>query len=141
MNLTFILIIITSTLGGQNNINHVTDSNSLNVNTFNFPDDFLWGTATAAHQVEGNCVNNNWSNWETSPSSHDYSFLHSKQPAGTACEHWIRYPEDIRLMKELGVNAYRFSVEWSKIEPEQGKFNQNALTHYSMVIDSLIAQG
>ena len=56
MNLTFILIIITSTLGGQHNINHVTDSNSLNVNTFNFPDDFLWGTATAAHQVEGNCV-------------------------------------------------------------------------------------
>ena len=140
MNLTFILIITTSTLGGQNNINHVTDSDSLNVNTFNFPNDFLWGTATAAHQVEGNCVNNNWSNWETSPSSHDYSFLHSKQPAGTACDHWKRYPEDIRLMKELGVNAYRFSVEWSKIEPEQGEFNQNALTHYSMVIDSLIAQ-
>jgi len=141
MNLSFILIIITSILGGQNNINHVTDSDSLNVHTFNFPNDFLWGTATAAHQVEGNCVNNNWFNWETSPSSHDYSFLHSKQPAGIACDHWKRYPEDIRLMKELGVNAYRFSVEWSKIEPEQGEFNQNALTHYSMVIDSLIAQG
>ena len=55
MNLSFILIIITSTIGGQNNINHDTDSDSLNINTFNFPNDFLWGTATAAHQVEGDC--------------------------------------------------------------------------------------
>ena len=91
--------------------------------------------------MEGNCINNNWFNWEKSPSFHDYSFLHSKQPAGIACDQWERYPEDIRLMKELGVNAYRFSVEWSKIEPEQGEFSQNALTHYSMVIDSLITQG
>jgi beta-glucosidase len=141
MYLSFIFIIITSVFWGQNNINHITNPDYLNKYSFIFPSDFLWGTATAAHQVEGNCNNNNWSNWETSIPSHDYSFLHSKQPAGSACEHWTRYPEDIKLMKELGVNAYRFSVEWSKIEPQPGEFNQNALTHYSTVIDSLISKG
>ena len=105
-----------------------------------FPDSFLWGSATAAHQVEGNCNNNNWSDWEVTNRKHHYNFLHSKQPAGRACDHWNLYENDIQLMQMLGLNAYRFSVEWSKIEPEENHIDQSALEHYSRLINSLLAK-
>jgi beta-glucosidase len=103
-----------------------------------FPKSFLWGSATAAHQVEGNCINNNWTKWEKTPSRHGYTFLHKKQPAGLACDHWNLYEKDIQLMKELGLNAYRFSVEWSKIEPVENQFDHSAIEHYSLMIDKLL---
>ncbi len=89
-----------------------------------FPKGFVWGTATAAHQVEGGNWNNDWWAWEHSPESP------CLEPSGDACEHWHRYPEDIRLCADLGFTAYRFSLEWSRIEPEDGEFSRAALEHY-----------
>ncbi len=89
-----------------------------------FPDGFVWGTATSAHQVEGGNWNNDWWAWEHMSDSP------CQEPSGDACDHWHRYPEDIRLCAELGFGAFRFSLEWSRIEPEEGEFSTVALEHY-----------
>ncbi|HZN15869.1 MAG TPA: family 1 glycosylhydrolase [Acidimicrobiales bacterium] len=89
-----------------------------------FPEGFLWGTATAAHQVEGGNWNNDWWMWEHDPTST------AVEPSGDAVDHYHRYPEDIALLAELGFNTYRFSIEWSRIEPERGEFSQAELDHY-----------
>jgi beta-glucosidase len=89
-----------------------------------FPEGFLWGTATAAHQVDGGNWNNDWWAWEHDPESP------CREPSGDACDHWHRYPDDIALLADLGFNAYRFSLEWSRIEPEDGEFSTVALDHY-----------
>lgn len=84
-----------------------------------FPDNFLWGTATSAYQIEGG---NNFTDWE---------MVKSKiKPAGRAVDHWNRYEQDIELMKQLNVNAYRCSIEWARIEPEQGTWDKEAIAHY-----------
>lgn len=101
-----------------------------------FPKSFLWGTATSSHQVEGNCNNNNWARWENIPGK-----ILNGDKAGLACDHWNKYKEDIQLMKQLGVNTYRFSIEWSKIQPRMNEYSQEAIDHYEQVIDELIAQG
>ena len=89
-----------------------------------FPSTFLWGTATAAHQVEGrNVYNDNWV-LEHVPGS---SYVES---SGDACDHYHRYREDIALLAELGFTLYRFSLEWSRIEPEEGEFSLAQLDHY-----------
>ncbi len=102
-----------------------------------FPPTFIWGTATAAHQVEGNCVNN-WSEFEKDTKVDGQPNIKDNQQSGIACDHWNRYPEDIKLIKELGVSHYRFSVEWSKIQPKQDIFNEDVLDHYSKIIDALL---
>jgi beta-glucosidase len=89
-----------------------------------FPEGFLWGTATAAHQVEGGNWNNDWWAWEHNPSSG------CAEPSGDACDHLWRYPDDIAMLADLGFNTYRFSLEWSRIEPEEGEFSRAALDHY-----------
>jgi beta-glucosidase len=89
-----------------------------------FPDGFLWGTATAAHQVEGGNWNNDWWAWEHQPGSG------CAEPSGDACDHWHRWPEDVSMLAGLGFGAYRFSLEWSRIEPEEGEFSRAALDHY-----------
>jgi beta-glucosidase len=96
--------------------------------TITFPDGFLWGTSTAAHQVEGGNWNNDWWAWEHDPNTR------CKEPAGDACDHLWRYPADIALLAELGFGAYRFSLEWSRIEPEDGEFSNAALDHYARMI-------
>jgi beta-glucosidase len=88
-----------------------------------FPEGFIWGTATAAHQVEGGNWNNDWWAWE------HYSG-HCVEPSGDACDHYHRYREDLAMLAGLGFNAYRFSLEWSRIEPEEGEFSRAALDHY-----------
>ncbi len=103
-----------------------------------FPKNFTWGTATAAHQVEGGCDNNNWSDWENSFDKSGKPRIRENQTSGDACCHWDLYPEDFDRLNELGVNAYRFSLEWSKIEPEENVFDRNVMDHYSGVIQSLI---
>ncbi len=95
--------------------------------TRRFPEGFVWGTATSAHQVEGGNWNNDWWMWEHDPASP------CQEPSGDACDHWHRWPEDVRLLAELGFNAYRFSLEWSRIEPEDGEFSRAALDHYRRV--------
>jgi beta-glucosidase len=89
-----------------------------------FPDGFTWATATAAHQVEGGNWNNDWWAWEHDPRSP------CVEPSGDACDHWHRWPQDVRLLADLGFGAYRFSLEWSRIEPEDGEFSRVALDHY-----------
>lgn len=96
--------------------------------TITFPQGFLWGAASASHQVEGGNWNNDW--WE---------FEHREGspcavPSGDCCDHFWRYPSDIRMLKDLGFAAYRFSIEWSRIEPEQGEISRAALDHYRRMI-------
>ncbi len=92
-----------------------------------FPDRFVWGTATAAHQIEGGNVNNDWWQFEHDPTSGCVDV------SGDACDSYHRYGEDIALVAGLGLSAYRFSLEWSRIEPEEGEFSLAALDHYRRV--------
>jgi beta-glucosidase len=94
------------------------------VPTITFPDRFLWGTATAAHQIEGGNVNNDWWEFEHDPTSGCVDV------SGDACDSFTRYPEDIALVADLGLGSYRFSLEWSRIEPAEGEFSLVALDHY-----------
>ena len=92
-----------------------------------FPAGFLWGTATAAHQIEGGNVNNDWWAWEHNPHSG------CVESSGDACDSFHRWPEDVDLVADLGLGAYRFSLEWSRIEPAEGEFSTAALDHYRRI--------
>jgi beta-glucosidase len=95
-----------------------------------FPKNFLWGTATAAHQVEGNNINCDYWLIEHLPGG---MFA---EPSGDAIDHYHRYPQDIALLAELGFNAYRFSIEWARIEPEDGFFSTALLDHYRRMLET-----
>ncbi len=96
--------------------------------SYQFPDGFVWGTATAAHQVEGNNVNSDFWLLEHTPGT---MFA---EPSGDTCDHFHRYPQDIALLAQLGFGAYRFSIEWARIEPEEGSFSVAALDHYRRML-------
>jgi len=100
-----------------------------------FPPGFLWGTATSAHQVEGGNWNSDWWAWEHTAGSP------CQEPSGDACDHWHRYPEDVRLLAQLGFTAYRFSLEWARIEPEDGEFSLAALDHYRRMCATCLEHG
>jgi beta-glucosidase len=100
-----------------------------------FPPGFLWGAATAGHQVEGGNVNADLWPVEWSAGTH------FAEPSGDACDHYHRYVEDIRLLAEVGLNAYRFSVEWSRVEPEPGYFSRAALDHYRRMVATCLESG
>ena len=102
---------------------------------FTFPKGFLWGTATAAHQVEGGNVYNDVWLMEHVPGT---DFV---EPSGDAIDHYHRYREDIALLAGLGFNMYRFSLEWSRIEPEPGEFSLATLDHYRRVLECCHAHG
>src|SRR4051794_30171042 len=88
-----------------------------------FPPGFLWGAATAGHQVEGNNTNSDlWVLEHVQPTLF-------AEPSLDACDHYHRFPEDIRTLAALGLNTYRFSIEWSRIEPECHPFPPPALDH------------
>ena len=93
-----------------------------------FDKNFFLGAATAAHQVEGNNIHSDY--WAQEHMVHT-DFL---EPSGDAVDHYNRYAEDIRLMAAAGLNAYRFSIEWARIEPEEGKFDDAQIEHYRSVI-------
>jgi len=117
------------------------DWENINTKDMYFPKNFLWGTATAAHQVEGFNTNNNWYRWEHSFDQNGKSRIHNSDKSGEAADHWNVYKQDINLMKNIGANAYRFSVEWSKIMPTINKINQDAIDHYREVCIALIDSG
>lgn len=93
-----------------------------------FLPDFLLGAATAAHQVEGNNTNSDC--WAMEQMEHT-SYV---EPSLDAVDHYHRYREDIKLMADAGLNAYRFSIEWARIEPEEGRFDETETAHYLDVI-------
>ncbi len=95
-----------------------------------FPKDFLWGTATAAHQIEGNNVNCDLWSLEHMTGS----FF--KEPSGDAIDHFRRYPEDIALLADLGFNSYRFSIEWTRVEPEDGFLSVATIDHYRRMLET-----
>jgi beta-glucosidase len=77
-----------------------------------FPNTFLWGTSTSAYQIEGGGTNTDWWRYERAEGSH------AVEPCGAACDSWNRYEEDLDLTAEFGLNSFRLSVEWARIEPE-----------------------
>lgn len=122
-----------------------------------FPQGFLWGAATSAHQVEGNNFND-WTEWENknakrlAKEAEEYyqdwqkkQFPEMLDPknyiSGRACDHYNRFESDFDIAKSLNHNAHRFSIEWSRIEPEENKFNQDEIEHYKQVIKSLRQRG
>jgi len=96
-----------------------------------FPRNFLWGAATSAHQVEGDNSNNDWWEWEQ----------RAKFRSAQACRHYELYQQDFDLAKELRHNCHRLSVEWSRIEPQPGKFDESAIAHYHKVLGALNERG
>lgn len=126
---------------------------------FKFPDGFLWGAATSAHQVEGG-THNDWSEWEKAnaarlaceaeekfgnlpiwPDIKEEATKQANYISGKAADHYNRFREDFDIAKSLGHNAHRFSIEWSRIEPEEGKFDEKEIEHYRDVIKALRARG
>lgn len=93
-----------------------------------FPDKFLWGCATAGHQVEGNNTNSDLWMLEHLPGTI------FKEPSGDACDHYHLYAQDIAMLADLGFNTYRFSLEWARIEPEEGFFSSAELEHYRRML-------
>jgi beta-glucosidase len=98
-----------------------------------FPENFLWGVAYSSHQVEGNNVNNDWWEWEEKGKT--------KEKSGWACDSWNRYLIDHKLVEDLGCNSFRISLEWSRIEPTEGEFSEEALKHYKKVLADLEKRG
>lgn len=126
--------------------------------TFRFPKRFLWGAATSAHQVEGN-THNQWSVWElenakalAAQAQYQWGDLDSwprvKKEAsdpknyvsGRGPDHYNRFPLDFDIMQKLNMNALRFSVEWSRLEPEEGAWNVEAVEHYKTYLNELKAR-
>lgn len=104
--------------------------------TFNFPRGILWGTATAAYQVEGHNSLNNWAAWEQADHILDGT------RAGAACDWWSgRWREDFDRAAESGQNTHRFSVEWSRIQPASDRWDESTLDHYRQMVRGLVERG
>ncbi len=95
--------------------------------SLDFPTGFMWGVAVAGHQVEGDDTTSSWARWEATG--------HTQQVAGVAIDDWDLYADDMRLAAETGATAYRMSIEWSRVEPRRGVFDQAALARYVNMID------
>ena len=97
------------------------------------PAGFHWGVATSGFQVEGSNPDSNWKRYvdATSPTG-------QTDPVGDAVDFWNRYPEDIANAAAMGVNTFRLGVEWARIEPEKGRYDDEALRHYDRIIDTIL---
>ena len=122
-----------------------------------FPEGFKWGSATSAHQIEGD-NHNDWTEWERANSArlaneaarrYSNALARIKEEtskpenyiSGKACNSYLRYEEDFDIAKKLNQNIHRFSIEWSRIEPEEGKFDLEAMQHYIDVVKALCDRG
>ncbi len=109
---------------------------------FSFPDGFLWGAATSAYQVEGSPLADGagpsiWHRFTRTP-----WLVPSGDNGDVACDHYRRYEEDVQLMRGLGLNAYRFSISWSRVMPEgRGRINEKGLDFYRRLVDALLENG
>jgi beta-glucosidase len=104
-------------------------------NDLHFPQGFLWGVSTAAHQVEGGNDNNQWATWEAAGK------IRSGDKCGRACDWWTNAERDFDLAQQMGINALRLSVEWSRIEPEPGRFSKEAIARYRQLLRELHQRG
>ena len=104
--------------------------------TFHFPQDFRWGVATAAHQVEGDNTENDWWAWEQEPGR-----IAQGHTSGLACDWWENAEADFERAAALGANALRLSVEWSRVEPRPGTFDERALARYGQMLEALRDRG
>ena len=102
----------------------------------NFPQSFKWCSATAAHQVEGENFHSDWWTFEQM-----HGTIKNNDKSGVAVNQWNLFPEDIKRMKALGLNSYRFSVEWAKIEPKENIWDEKALDHYRQMVKQLRLAG
>ncbi|MDR1512495.1 MAG: family 1 glycosylhydrolase [Propionibacteriaceae bacterium] len=100
-----------------------------------FAETFLWGASTSAHQIEGNNTNSDW--WRLEHQADSFT----AEPSGDACDSYHRWREDLELARAAGLTAYRFSVEWARVEPAPEAFSQAELAHYARVIDTAIEAG
>ncbi len=100
-----------------------------------FPDGFLWGASTAGHQVEGNNRNSDLWLLEQLP------VTLFKEPSGLACNSYEMWEDDLDLAQSIGLNTYRFSVEWARVEPERGRYSQEALDHYAAIVRGCRSRG
>jgi beta-glucosidase len=124
-----------------------------------FPKNFFWGASTSSHQIEGGNIND-WSQWEAQSADRlakesELKFSHlaswpqirgeamnsSNYISGQACDHYNRFEEDLEIARILNHNAFRFSIEWSRIEPRRGEFDEKEINHYVRVVDSLREKG
>ena len=101
---------------------------------FSFPKDFIWGAATAGHQIEGDNIHSQLWAREYAPDS-------TCTPSGKACNSYVLYEEDIKLLKQIGLKNYRMSIEWSRIEPIEGQFEQKEIDHYVKLLSRLCEEG
>ncbi|MDO8429427.1 MAG: glycoside hydrolase family 1 protein [Candidatus Daviesbacteria bacterium] len=102
--------------------------------TLKFPEGFLWGAGSSAFQVEGNIKDSDWWEWEQTHQPEEFR-------SGQAADHYNRFEEDFKLAQSLGHNAHRLSLEWSRIEPREGEFDDNEIEHYKTVLKSLKDKG
>ncbi len=96
-----------------------------------FPKDFLWGVATSSHQIEGNDKNSDWWKYE------EMGKIGDGVRSEIACDSWNKWKEDNEWIQKLGLNCYRFSISWSRIEPQKGEWNDGAIRHYGEIITDL----
>ncbi|NLH49700.1 MAG: glycoside hydrolase family 1 protein [Myxococcales bacterium] len=104
----------------------------MNRQSLTFPSEFLWGTATSAHQVEGNNLHSDWWAYEQVP-----GHIQRGDKSGLACDHWRRFAADFDLCRAMRNNAVRLSFEWARIEPREGQIDDTAVRHYHEVLDAL----
>jgi beta-glucosidase len=116
---------------GARSLDDLTDKD--NRVTTTFPTSFLWGASTAPHQIEGNNINSDWWAREQVTPGMDLS--------GDACDSYHRYAEDIALLADAGLTSYRFGIEWSRIEPIEGRFSRAELAHYRRMIEACFERG
>ena len=100
-----------------------------------FPEGFLFGAAVGAHQVEGGNTNSDWWWWEHRVGSP------CVEPSGDACDFYHRYRDDIAMLAGLGLNSFRFGIEWARIEPAGGEFSTAQLDHYRRMLDACLEHG
>lgn len=117
------------------------DWSTINPDAVHFNKDFIFGTAVSEYQVSGagNCPDAQWAVWDYAKDSKGNPRIMHGDRSGKACDFWHTYKADIELLKKMKVKSFRFSIEWSTIEPHKGRINQAAIKHYHDLLDELIA--